>query len=289
MKCNLCEKEFNSENFVNEYEKISVKNPQDYKDIFTYIFCKNCGVGFLENIESVKIKENYNNDYNEYESASENGIFKKILDFFYYPRNKFVQDLNIKNNSIFDIGCGNGTFLQSVSSNFAKVYGSDYNQSALKIAKSKIPSLILMPENIGNVRLRFDVITLWHVLEHIPNPVEFVSNIKKMMNKDSTLVLEVPNSNSIMFSIFKENYKWISLPEHLFFYNEKSLSFLFKKCELDIIKIYYPRMFPLMLTKTINNPFLKIVSVPISIFLYIITPVFKGTESVRIVVKKNEK
>lgn len=286
MICKLCNQNLNNE--LNR-KIISVKNPENKSETFNYIFCQNCGIGFLDNLEFVKTKENYDKDYNEYQNTPKQSFIEKALNFLYFPRDSFVKKFISNKNSILDLGCGNGSFLYSVSSVFKKVYGSEYNQYAVKIAKSKVRDMIVISEELHNIKEKFDVITMWHVLEHISNPMSYLNDVRNIMHKNSVLIIEVPNSSSFNFMIFKANYQWISLPEHLFFYNEMSLKYLLKAKELEIEDVFYPRMFPLLFSHHLKNPILRIFSIPISIFIYIIAPLFKATESIRIVVKKNEK
>lgn len=282
MKCRICNFDLKSNS---EFTKIQVRNPQNKSDIYMYIFCNRCGIGFLENIDSVLVRENYNEAYLEYQNGNIKSLFGKFLDYLYYPRKKFVYDYSIKKDSILDIGCGNGSFLDSVSSIYNNVFGSEFNKYALKIAKSKIKKLVVLSEDLDEVEEKFDVITMWHVLEHISNPIKFLDQVINLMHNDSVLIIEVPNSDSVNFKIFNENYNWISLPEHLFYYNEKSLRKIFEIKNLEICKIYYPRMFPFIFSNHFNHPILKVVFFPISIIIYFLSPVFKSSESIRVVVK----
>jgi 2-polyprenyl-3-methyl-5-hydroxy-6-metoxy-1,4-benzoquinol methylase len=283
MKCRICNFDLKSKL---EYTIINIRNPQNNTDIYNYIFCNRCGVGFLENIDSVKVRENYSEDYLEYQNENNKSFFGKFLDYLYYARSKFASDYSLKKDSILDIGCGNGTFLDSVSGVFKNVYGSEYNNYAAKIAKSKIKKLVLLSEDLDDVEEKFDIITMWHVLEHISNPIKFLDQVINLMHGDSVLIIEVPNSNSFKFNFFRENYNWILLPEHLFYYNEKSLRKIFEIKNLEICKIYYPRMFPFMFSNHLKTPILKVISLPISIIIYFLSPLIKSSESIRVVVKK---
>lgn len=280
MKCKVCD--------FSSFEKFFIVNPQNSNELFTYYFCKNCTTGYLFDVDKTNLKQNYDEDYNEYQDLVENkkNIFKSLLEFLYFPRDTYVKNHSKKSSkNILDIGCGNGSFLYSVKNYFNDLYGSDYNKTALNEAKRKIKYLNILPEDLGGVDTVFDVITMWHVLEHIDEPKIFISTIKNLMNYNSKLILEVPNSNSWNLRVFKKNYQWISLPEHLFFYNERSLKELFKGLGFEIISIEYPRMFPLLFSKHFKSLILKILFLPISVLIFILAPYFKASESIRMVVK----
>ena len=278
MNCRICD--------FGEFDKISVSNPQNNSELYTYYFCKNCEAGFLFDINLEKLSSNYNDEYNEYQNIEKsNSIFNKILEYIYSARDTYVLTNSYKTNSILDIGCGNGSFLKTISPYFKDLYGSEYNKFALDKAKKDLNNFHIVSEVLGDFNKKMDVVTMWHVLEHIPNPKEFLKKIKNLMNTNSVLILEVPNSNSINFKIFTKNYNWISLPEHVFFYNEKSLNTLFNLSGIEIIKIDFPRMFPLLFSKHFNSRILKFILAPISILIFILAPFFNSTESIRLVCK----
>lgn len=277
MICKLCGN--------NKFEKRRILNPQNKIEEFNYYFCSKCKVGYLFDIPTADLSKNYDSDYNEYQDATEVSILSNFLEKFYYPRDSYIKNYAKKFNSILDIGCGNGSFLKSVASFFSKYYGSEFNDSAFKKAKEKIKDLVNAGELLENVTEKIDVITMWHVLEHIPDPINFLNKIKKVMSSDSTLIIEVPNSNSLNYRIFKSEYNWVSLPEHIFYYNKESLMFLLESQGFEIINFTSPRMFPLLFSKHIKSNLFKTIFIPISLFLFFVGSLFNASESIRVACK----
>ena len=243
----------------NNFNKEEVLNPQNLKESYTYYFCTKCSVGFLFDVSEKNLSSNYDEEYNEYED-SENSTNKsplsKILDLLYIPRREYIKKFGASFDSILDVGCGNGSFLDSVSDLFREFYASEFN-----------------------------VITLWHVLEHIPNPRIFLEKIKNHMDSESRMIFEVPNSDSLNFKIFKRNYNWISLPEHVFFYNKKSITYLIDNLDMEVVDITFPRMFPLITSSHINFLPFKLVTIPFSILIFLFGSTFGASESIRITCK----
>jgi len=278
MKCKVCTN--------TEFDIVIVANPQNNTEEFTYYFCKNCDAGFLFDIDLDKLSSNYNDEYDEYQDTEKsNSTLNKILDYFYSPRDTYVLRNANKFDSILDIGCGNGSFLKTVRNTFKVLYGSEYNKLALNKAKKDLNNFHTVSEDLKDFEILVDVISMWHVLEHIPNPIEFLKKIKNLMKANSVLILEVPNSYSLNFRIFTRNYKWISVPEHVFFYNEKSLITLLNYSGFEIVRTEFPRMFPLLFSKHFNSGILKLLLSPFSIIIFILSPFFKSTESIRMVCK----
>jgi len=261
----------------------TIKNPQNTTEFYTYLFCTNCGLGVIDLDLSKDFSENYDENYYEYQEAS-TSLIAKIIELFSLTREEYVLKHRIGFNSILDIGCGVGSFLNNLKTHFTKIYGTELNENAKNIALKKNKELVILNPDLS-ADYKFDVITMWHVLEHINYPLIFLEDIKKQLDKNSIIFVEVPNNNSINYRIFKENYSWISVPEHLFYYNEKSLKNIFEKLNYEVINIYYPRQFPFLLSNHFSNPIFKILSIPFSLVIFILSPFLKASESIRFCIK----
>lgn len=111
---------------------------------------------------------------------------------------KTLPDHNAKvSYELLDVGCGSGHFLQSLKALPSwHGIGLDFNASAIHLCQSK--GLAAMQGNIGSVRslvtTQFDAITLWHVVEHVSNPVQLISEAKMLLNSDGMIFFSVPLS-----------------------------------------------------------------------------------------------
>lgn len=100
-----------------------------------------------------------------------------------------------RGSRILDVGCGNGSFLNAMAAVRCDVHGLEPYQEALAGVPEELRSRIRCePFEAANYpEGSFDVITLWHVLEHLARPVETLQSIRKFLKSDGTLILEVPN------------------------------------------------------------------------------------------------
>ena len=80
---------------------------------------------------------------------------------------------------------------------------------------------------------QFDVITMWHVLEHVPNLKEYISQIRKLLKPNGVLVVAVPNYKSYDASYYKEFWAAYDVPRHLWHFSQTSISKLFKKESIE--------------------------------------------------------
>ena len=106
-----------------------------------------------------------------------------------------------KSGSLLDIGAGIGQFLFFARRDF-EVFGTEISESAIKIAKEKYNLALIKGalEDIDFGERRFDVITVFHVLEHVPSPSGFIKKCHALLSEDGILVIAVPNdiNNALM-------------------------------------------------------------------------------------------
>lgn len=148
--------------------------------------------------------------------------------------------LKLKNSgNILDIGCSGGKFLASFKKGWRK-FGLEINSSMVKRLKKTLPEAKIYRNSIEQQSLPvnfFDIISLWHVLEHINNPRIVFKKIHSSLNTQGILVIEVPNGESLWFKIFRQSWQMLIPPQHLYFYTQKSLTELLQKNGFKIIKV----------------------------------------------------
>ncbi|MCG2429956.1 class I SAM-dependent methyltransferase [Aequorivita sp. F64183] len=137
--------------------------------------------------------------------------------------------------SLLDVGAGTGDFLIAAKNNGWKVAGVEPNKNALKLAFEKgIELESNLDKFVGN---QFDVVTLWHVLEHIPNLEETVMKLSKLVKPNGNLIIAVPNFKSYDANYYKEYWAAYDVPRHLWHFSKTSIEKLFaNEFTLDKIK-----------------------------------------------------
>lgn len=152
--------------------------------------------------------------------------------FFYFQK-------ILKNKKILDFGCGWGGFLKQITE--AKLLtGIELREECINYIKKKIKK-IEVTNNINNLNDKYDIITLFHVLEHIPYQIETLKKIKKQLSKNGKIIIEVPSAQDFLLSL-SEFKKFTFWSEHLILHTEKSLRTILKKSGFRKIQIkYYQR------------------------------------------------
>lgn len=128
--------------------------------------------------------------------------------------------------SLLDIGAGTGDFLVAAKNNNWKVFGMEPNYSARGLAKEK--GLILESDINAFQNQKFDVVTLWHVLEHVPNLDEVVDQLSNLIKTGGTLIIAVPNFKSYDANYYKEFWAAYDVPRHLWHFSQTSIKKIFK-------------------------------------------------------------
>lgn len=174
--------------------------------------------------------------------------------------NKFVGSQGEK--SILDVGCGTGEFLQFVQKAGWKTFGTEPSEEAKEKAESKGIKIYSSLEELNRKQeMRFDVITLINVLEHVIDPKKTINNLKNCLKQGGVLYVQVPNDFNKLQNLaskkIKEQKWWITAPAHISYFDFQSLEKLLKFYGFDILlkTTDFPmELFLLMGYNYIDNP-----------------------------------
>lgn len=137
--------------------------------------------------------------------------------------------------TLLDIGAGTGDFLALAKINDWKTIGIEPNEKAKRIAKNKGVSFIENSELIPNHSV--DVITMWHVLEHVPDIERQIKELKRLLKPTGIIIIAVPNFNSYdakHYGIFWAAY---DVPRHLWHFSKKAIKTLFERESLQLQEV----------------------------------------------------
>ena len=150
---------------------------------------------------------------------------------------KLINTFNSDEKTLLDIGCGTGDFLQVAQKHGWSVTGIEPDDSARQIANSKTNNAVFNISHLDELgENRFDVITLWHVLEHLPKLERHIQLFKHLLKPNGTLIIAVPNYKSYDAQIYKSYWAAYDVPRHLWHFSKHSIQELFKKVGLELVK-----------------------------------------------------
>ena len=242
IKCPICN--FSSFNILrkNQYKNMSKKylksiflSSSDMPIIDQVVKCKKCLLVYLNpRINSKLINKSYkdNKDYifSKYNAAREKTFYNNIKKFFKYKKIK-----NLNNKNILDIGCGGGSFLNVIHNLGGKPYGIEPSKWMVKNIKKKNNFNVYAKtiENF-NIKIKFDIISLWDVLEHLTNLNKSISAIKKKLVREGLLIVNVPDHGSWQRKLLKFNWPFY-LNVHLYYFEKETITKLMKKHGFNLI------------------------------------------------------
>lgn len=134
---------------------------------------------------------------------------------------------------LLDIGCGNGTFLHVAQSRGFVPHGMDVSSRAVEIARMQYGLAVRSGEIGTDVwgDQRFDFVTMFHVLEHLPDPRLGIRYAAGLLKPGGTLIVQVPNISSIQARLFRDAWYGLDVPRHVINFTPKALKYLLN--ELD--------------------------------------------------------
>lgn len=143
-----------------------------------------------------------------------------------------------KGKKLLDAGSGTGIFAQVAQNTGFKVFANDISTFVKnELRKKNIPCLFGPLEKI-NTNERFDIITAWDMVEHIPDIQMMATSFNKLLKKGGYLFITTPNTKSIDTRFLgKRGYIYKRVPEHVVFLNPKSITKLLENNGFKIIKI----------------------------------------------------
>jgi len=155
-------------------------------------------------------------------------------------RVKAINDLVDHNliNSILDFGCGNGEMLEVLRSTFEiEIMGLEpENVARTQAQKRGFNVLSSISEFVKNSQ-KFDLITLFHVVEHLYEPLDILNELKKILNAGGILAIETPNSQDALISLYEcdsfRNFTYWS--HHPYLYSNKSLEILLNSAGFEML------------------------------------------------------
>ncbi len=146
-----------------------------------------------------------------------------------------INSLQKSKGSILDIGAGTGDFLVVAKENSWQITGIEPSSKAKEIALKKGVSFVDNSSILENNA--FDVITMWHVLEHVPNIENQIKELKRLLKPNGTILIAVPNFNSFDAQHYGQYWAAYDVPRHLWHFSKTAIQKLFEKEEMKLVEV----------------------------------------------------
>jgi 2-polyprenyl-3-methyl-5-hydroxy-6-metoxy-1,4-benzoquinol methylase len=196
-----------------------------------YWYCSYCALGRIKEIP----KTSYREDYYVSGSSLLSKVFTPIGRTFFMIRNGYV-GLDKKKIWI-DVGAGEGAYVETVNAD--KKIGVEISQSGRKVMKKKGVTVLSNDEFLKTKNIHADVISFWHVLEHVDTPEKYIQAAVRNLADKGKVIIAVPNIDCLEFRFFRRSWFHLAPQYHVWFFSPQSLEKMVTKYGLTIEKKDY--------------------------------------------------
>jgi SAM-dependent methyltransferase len=205
------------------------RGPAPYceKNGFTILRCARCGLAYVsEEPTEEELRKFYRESYLPYHLLY--GDFEEKAEKRYFLVESAAGD---RIGSLLDVGCSYGFFLNVARKHGWTVKGVEMGSRPAGYARTTYGLDVFEGslEQANFADSSFDVVTLFHVIEHAQNPFELLSAISRALKKGGLLVMLTPNIESLHSLILGRDWTWLHPPDHLFYFSRSSLDLALRK------------------------------------------------------------
>ena len=227
----------------NKYEKVLAAS--DYLvsgESFEIMECNDCSLRFTSPIpDSNEVVNYYESDkyisHTKRVTSIFDIVYKIVRKFTLRSKWKIVKRISQKQSgTLLDIGCGAGNFLRIMKQSGWNIKGVEVNEEVRKLAEVNTNSIILNQTEFFNSTHKYDVITLWHSLEHLHELEQYLNTISLSLNANGVIVIAVPNYKSFDAEYFKQNWAAYDVPRHLYHFSFDAMVILMRKYKFKLIQ-----------------------------------------------------
>jgi 2-polyprenyl-3-methyl-5-hydroxy-6-metoxy-1,4-benzoquinol methylase len=199
---------------------------------FTLVRCEVCSFLFTNpRPEATEIGKYYQSDRYVSHAADKDGlsymyrIYDWVRNYSIGQKIKLIRKYQ-RSGKLMDLGCGLGHFLHGViQHNSFNAIGVDISEEAIQYVKNTFGYTVLPESSLSSLEKgSFDVITQWHVLEHVHLLNDRIKSLKSLLSSSGTMFIAVPNSDSWDAQHYQSFWDGYDVPRHLYHFNQQSFT-----------------------------------------------------------------
>jgi SAM-dependent methyltransferase len=233
----------------------------DFPGEWSLVECRECRLVYrIPLIPSDDLVRFYPDNYASYQCVRplrENGLLgplRKILILPYTLRfgSTDWESVPFGEGRLLDIGCGSGALLKRMANLGWQCFGIDFSEHAVGEARRNVPGAVIAHQSIEQFTLpfQFDVITAFHVIEHINDPRRTLLRIHELLAPGGLLVLGLPNRDSWEAKLFGRCWRGLDVPRHVVHFTESDIQSFLTSCGFKIVSVR-PAMFASSISESV--------------------------------------
>lgn len=217
-------------NGTNIMPVLQVKDHTVSQEIFAVWHCNTCTARFTQNVPVAgAIGKYYKAEAYVSHTDSKKGLINRLYhlvrNYTLTTKPRLVQKASgLQMGKLLDVGAGTGAFAAAMRERGWQVTGLEPDDTARNNAKANHGLDLQQPEQLFAIpAASFDVITMWHVLEHVHELHRYLDTYNKILTATGTLVIAVPNYSSHDGTVYQQNWAAYDVPRHLYHFSPQSM------------------------------------------------------------------
>lgn len=206
---------------------------------FSLWTCPECGLVFMHPQPSLEgLLRFYAADYYGNGEAKFDQVTEGAVELFVRWRAHLLKGFLPAGGKVLDVGCGRGNFLARMESLGFDIYGTELTEDSAARSRNKFSERIFTGD-LTSLNLKessFDMITLWHVVEHLRAPQLALKEAWRLLKPGGRIVLAQPNIASFQAALGGTKWFHLDIPRHLFHFSPRSLRHLLEKMGFSVIR-----------------------------------------------------
>ncbi|MBX2888093.1 MAG: class I SAM-dependent methyltransferase [Ferruginibacter sp.] len=204
-------------------------------ELFEVWNCLHCTVLFTQGVpDALSIAPYYRSEnyisHSDTQQGFVNWMYHKVRNYTLKKKAKLIQRVSKKNaGKLLDVGAGTGAFADAMQKSGWQVTALEPDSGAVAVARQKYKLSLQPLETLFQLSDNYDVITLWHVLEHVHDLHGYMDEFKRLLKPGGKLIIAVPNYCCRDRMHYGAYWAAWDVPRHLYHFSPLSLKILFEK------------------------------------------------------------
>ena len=212
---------------------------------FRYVTCNHCGLAYQNpRVPVGRIKDFYDKDYLAYKQKKDLGIFAPLYEWATgkHDRDKLAIVSKFvslcESSRVLDVGCAIGTFLLRLKDSYqCAISGVDFNENLVFPRMNEIDFHRGLFYEQAKLRPNaFDLVTMWHFLEHCYSPMQSLAKAREVLTPKGRLIIEVPRLDSVSYRLYGDKWPGIQAPVHTVMFDRQHLLEMVEKAGLKVVE-----------------------------------------------------
>lgn len=206
--------------------------------------CNDCSLRFTQNIPAANAIDRYyqSEDYISHSDTNKgiiNRMYRLVRRFTIRGKRNTIQSYTrLSKGTLLDVGAGTGVFASYMQQSGWTVTGLEPDSNARQKAAGSYSINLQESERLFHLNEnQFDVITLWHVIEHVHSIHEYIEQLRKLLKPRGTIFIAVPNYTSYDAALYRAFWAAYDVPRHLYHFSPIAMQKLAQQHGLQVKKI----------------------------------------------------